>query len=390
VKIRFGRKDVDPGLETGDWPGWLPFGSCAVIVITVAIATVQRFSGPNRVPTLIALGVAAAPFILDVIGYATDLKVGLPLPLFPVPVLIGMTYLTLHPLSADVSTFILVFLSAEMVSRTSERRWLGIASVVASCAVASLPDVAGITHGYSLWVIAIVFASLGGALIQLLTVRTMELRRAQEGLAEKAAADERSRIARELHDVIGHSMSVTMLHVTAARMALEQNDQSAALEALREAEQQGRSSMTDIRRTVGLLGSDGDGNAAPMPSVADLPKLVSDFRAAGLDVAIAVDGDYESIAPAAGLSVFRIVQESLTNAVKYAPGARAHVDLKVNGEEIRLLVHNADGHGASSADGSGLGIRGMMERASVLGGTLAAGPDGDGWSVLLVAPKSPA
>jgi signal transduction histidine kinase len=223
-----------------------------------------------------------------------------------------------------------------------------------------------------------------------MAVLTQNLQNAQAGLAEKAATDERSRIARELHDVIAHSMSVTMLHITAARMALERDRASDALDALQEAERQGRASLNDVRRTVGLLGQDDGAVAPPAPGVGDLPKLVGDFRAAGLDVGLHISGEVGEIPAATGLSLYRIVQESLTNIAKHAPGASATVDLDLTGT-IRLVISNTPVNGtpAAPAEGGGLGIRGMVERATSLGGQLHAGPAGDGWAVELVAPLVP-
>ncbi len=388
MPYRFGRNDLDPGLESGDWPAWLPFAMCALGVVAVSIAMMQRLSGPQPGWMLAALALSVAPFLLDIVGYVTRLKVGLPLWFFPVPVLVGMTYLVLHPVSSDVAPFMLVFMSAEMIARTSEQRWIGVATLLASCFVVTLPDLAGLTHGFSVWVMAILSASGGGLFVQVLTNKTLQLRAAQAGLTEKAASDERSRIAREVHDVIAHSMSVTMLHITAARMALERDKTTDALDALREAEQQGRRSMGDIRRTVGLLGPNADATEAPMPTASDLPSLVRDFTGAGVPVSLQIDGDVSSLPPAAGLSIYRITQESLTNVAKHAPGAKASVTLSVDEDTMHLVVQNARSNGSFKApEGSGLGIRGMVERAAVLEGTLSAGPSPDGWSVELNAPR---
>jgi signal transduction histidine kinase len=220
-------------------------------------------------------------------------------------------------------------------------------------------------------------------------VLATRLREAQSGLAERVATEERARIAREVHDVIAHSMSVTMLHMTAARMALERGKSSDALDALREAEAQGRNSLADIRLTVGLLGSDDDKTALPMPTVSDLPRLVGDFRNAGLEVELDMSGDIAAIAPAAGLNIYRIAQESLTNVSRYAQGSRTTLELNVTENEIRMRVRNTAGNGAKPTQtGNGLGIRGMIERAATLGGSLAAGPDSEGWLVSLTAPRS--
>jgi signal transduction histidine kinase len=216
-----------------------------------------------------------------------------------------------------------------------------------------------------------------------------ELELAQAGLAEKAAAEERQRIAREVHDVIAHSLSVTMLHVSAARMALEKGRTQDALEALSEAEGQGRASLTEVRRTVGLLGPEESATAAPMPDISDLPRLASDYRNAGLDVRMDVKAEPEHIPPGAGLNVYRIVQEALTNAVKHSPGAPVSVDVRMKKDKVYVRVHNARVNGASpNTSGSGMGLKSMAERAALLGATLTTDAD-DGWTVT-VATSQPA
>lgn len=394
-------KVVDPTDES--WPIWIPLGSAALIVATMAAAVYQRHDfyykishgHPIRghVSLLVLIAFAAitvVPFVLDCLSYPFPRLQVFPLWLFPVPVLIGVGYFVVHPTNIDFAPFVLVFMCAELATRARDKPLLAIGAPVASIGLMVGVELSGRFQGSLIWVIGILFGWLGGYLIQNLDRKTIELRAAQAGLAEKAAADERSRIAREVHDVIAHSMSVTMLHITAARMALEKHKPDDALEALQEAERQGRSSMTDIRRTVGLLGAEGDPSAAPMPGAADLPKLVGDFRAAGLAVDLQMDGDFGALDPAAGLSLYRIVQESLTNVAKHSPGADTKVDLSIDDTSIHLAVRNVSSNGATSnGDGSGMGLRGMIERAAVLDGNLHAGPSDDGWLVELTAPRTP-
>ncbi len=378
-----------------DWPPWAPVLSAVIFFVGVAIglglALLQRSHMSNlTLPVIAAAGFVLLPFALDAVDALTPLRVALPLRLFPVPVLLGELYLVSNPAEIDIAPFTLVILCAEMASRSPKRPTLGIVTTLAAIGVMVYADVVGPWDESFIWIIGFTFGWVGGFLIWALGRKTIELKEAQDGLAEKAAGDERSRIAREVHDVIAHSLSVTMLHVTAARMALEKGDRRQdALEALQEAEQQGRKSLTEIRRTVGLLGP-GDATAPPMPSAGDLPKLVSEFRSAGIDVSLSMIGDITDLLPTAGLSLYRIVQESLTNVAKHAPGAHTTVDLTVTDADIQLRVHNASSNGASRSadDGGGLGIRGMVERAGVLNGTLAAGPDDEGWTVLLSAPRA--
>jgi signal transduction histidine kinase len=201
-------------------------------------------------------------------------------------------------------------------------------------------------------------------------------------------AEERQRIAREIHDVIAHTLSVTMLHVTGARLALERGDRDDAIAALRDAEQMGRESLGDIRRTVGVLGSDGTGTDAPMPTAAELPDLVAGFRSAGLDVDLEMHGDAAGLPPALGLGLYRIAQESLANVAKHAPGSRTEVRLAVGDANVRLVVCDDDGGAVPPpAENGGLGLRGMRERAAALGGSLDARPDGEGWLVEATLPR---
>ena len=257
----------------------------------------------------------------------------------------------------------------------------------ASVALLVTLDVAGQFNDVFVWVLGIIFAWAAGAALAKQERLIDELRAAQAQLAARAAADERQRIAREIHDVIAHSLAVTMLHLTGARMALHRDPQDAEAALLR-AEQLGRQSLAEIRRTVGLLGHEGTGVAAPLPCAADIVPLVREFAAAGLVVDLEVSGDADALAPGTGLGLYRIAQESLANVTKHAPGARASVQLNVDDGTARLRVWN-EVHAPMRhpADLDRHGIRGMQERATLLGGSLRAGPCAEGWSVEASLPR---
>jgi signal transduction histidine kinase len=197
-------------------------------------------------------------------------------------------------------------------------------------------------------VLGIIFAWAAGAALAKQERLIDELRAAQAQLAARAAADERQRIAREIHDVIAHSLAVTMLHLTGARMALHRDPQDAEAALLR-AEQLGRQSLAEIRRTVGLLGHEATGVAAPLPCAADIVPLVREFAAAGLVVDLDVSGDAEALAPSTGLGLYRIAQESLANVTKHAQ-VRASVQLNVDDGTARLRVERSACADASSCD----------------------------------------
>ena len=215
----------------------------------------------------------------------------------------------------------------------------------------------------------------------------VQLRQAQAGLAEQARTQERNRIARELHDIIGHTLTVSLLHVQSARLAVE-HDPSDAARALAEAERLGRECLAEVRTTVGMLRQDGPddrtGSTAPLPGADGLPALVEQFRSAGADVTVTVEGDTGGLPATTGLALYRILQEALTNAVKHAPGSPTEVRLAVSPGEVTLTADSQ----AVPGTGTGLGVVSMRERAESLGGSCEAGPGGRGWLVRATLPRT--
>jgi len=231
--------------------------------------------------------------------------------------------------------------------------------------------------GWAPWSAGVIVAVLGAALIQHQLVLVERLHAAQAGLAERSRAEERNRIARDLHDVIAHSLTVSLLHVTSARLAVE-HDPADAARALAEAERLGRQSLAEVRATMGLLRSDpAEGIAAPVPGVDQVPRLVEQVRGAGADVSLVVDGDVRELPATTGSTVYRIVQEGLTNASKHAPGAPVVVQVAIQNGQVDVSVDSAGPPG----QGFGLGVLSMWERARAVGGTCTAGPGGRGWLV---------
>ena len=236
--------------------------------------------------------------------------------------------------------------------------------------------------GWGAWMAGVTLSVVLGLLIRQQLDLVAQLREAQAGLAERARAEERNRIGRELHDVIAHTLTVVLLHITSARLAVE-HDPADAARALAEAERLGRDSLDEVRLAVGMLHEQGDGGrTTPLPGVDVLPALVERFRSTGADVSLTVDGDLRRLHAATGLAVYRILQEALTNAVKHAGGAPAAVTLTVDTDTVRLAVDSA----AEPRTGAGLGVVSMRERAESLGGSCQAGPGGRGWLVAATLP----
>jgi signal transduction histidine kinase len=195
--------------------------------------------------------------------------------------------------------------------------------------------------------------------------------------AEAAIVEERTRIARELHDVVAHGISVMVLQARGGRRVIA-GDPGEAREAFDVIENTGHQALEEMRRLLGMLrASDEQLALAPQPSLDQLDTLVEQVRSAGLPVEVAIEGEPGQLPPGVDLSAYRIVQEALTNALKHAGPARARVTVRYGEDELELEIAD-DGDGTGDGKGSGHGLIGMRERVSVYGGDLQAGrrPEG--------------
>ena len=195
-----------------------------------------------------------------------------------------------------------------------------------------------------------------------------------------AVAEERARIARELHDIVAHSVSVMVLHVGAVRHKLPDTlDEEAA--ALRGVELAGRTALAEMRRLLGAMRESDDMELAPHPGLAGLDRLVAEVGRAGLPVRLHIDGESVPLPEAIDLSAYRIVQEGLTNALKHANASHADVTVRYRRDELRIEVRD-DGRGAAPNDGLGHGLVGVRERVKIYGGEMTAGAAPDRGFVL--------
>jgi signal transduction histidine kinase len=196
--------------------------------------------------------------------------------------------------------------------------------------------------------------------------------------SQLAVAGERARIARELHDVVAHSVSVMTVQAGAARMLLA-TDPQRAVAPLLAVEETGRQALTELRLLLGILRADqGGAGLVPQPGVDDLPELVETIRVAGLPVELVTAGLIRPIAPGLGLAAYRIVQEALTNALKHADARQVRVLVGYDEDRLNIEVRD-DGRRPRGQDGpAGHGLIGMRERAAVYGGVLEAAPGADG------------
>jgi signal transduction histidine kinase len=365
--------DLDPAGFTDQLPGRAKWAAIAVFAVVVAVGVIPlNPSAPLAAAAALVAVAAAVPLVLGwrpallyaavaaagiaVLGNGLPSNIGW----FAVCLLTGWCVLTGSRRAA------LAFWAAMMILFTAE--WLGVK-----------PD-----RGWGAWLAGVTLTAAFSVLIRHDRELLRQLRLAQAGLAEQARTQERNRIARELHDVIGHTLTVSLLHVQSARLAV-QHDPAGAARALAEAERLSRECLAEVRTTVGMLREDdAAANTAPLPGADGLPTLVEQFRSAGADVTLSVDGDAARLPATTGLAVYRIVQEALTNAVKHAPGSPTEVRLAVSPGEVTLTADSRAEPG--TGPGTGLGVVGMRERAEALGGTCEAGPGGRGWLVRATLP----
>jgi signal transduction histidine kinase len=211
--------------------------------------------------------------------------------------------------------------------------------------------------------------------------RAAQAEREREAAARIAVAEERARIARELHDIVAHAVSVMVLQVGAVRHKLpdELDDDR---EALRGVELAGRTALAEMRRLLAAMRREGDeAELAPHPGLERLDSMLDEIGRAGLTVRLHVDGEPFPLPPAVDLSAYRIVQEGLTNALKHAHASSADVTVRYRPDELQLEVRD-DGRGFSTSDGLGHGLVGIRERVKIYGGEMSAEPAPDGGFVL--------
>jgi signal transduction histidine kinase len=233
------------------------------------------------------------------------------------------------------------------------------------------------------WLIGYAFRERAGQ-VEAAERRAAQAELERQLMARIAVAEERARIARELHDVVAHSVSVMVLQVGAVRHRLPE-DLGQDRDALRNVEEAGRTALSEMRTLLGALRLDGEEAAlAPSPTLAAVDRLAADVTAAGLRVETRVEGEPVELPQALELSAYRIVQEGLTNALKHGRAHSAVVTMRYLPEELELEVRD-DGRGVSPTDGLGHGLVGIGERVKIFGGRVSAGPSDDGGFTLRAA-----
>jgi signal transduction histidine kinase len=350
----------------GDW--LLAVGLVSLMIAQVISLDISRANT--------ALAVAGALALLVPLA----LRVRMPLTLIFVLLAVGVMGQWLPKRVLDIEAFGLVVLLViyNGGAHTSGRRaWAAGAMTAFLGIVVLFTDPDGVGFGGIIFFTLLFGAPwLAGYVVQRRRLGETLMRHERDA-AEAAIVDERTRIARELHDVVAHAISVIVLQARGGRRLLdtEPEETRGALDTI---EHTGEQALVEMRRLVGLLrGGDDELALAPQPTLSQLDHLVDQVRAAGLPVEVSIEGEPVELPPGVDLSAYRIVQEALTNALKYAGPASARVHLRYAAEGLEVDVSD-DGRGTGNGDAGGYGLAGIRERVSVVGGELEAGRRDEG------------
>ncbi len=281
----------------------------------------------------------------------------------------------------SVGWFVLV-LSIAFAALTL-RLWPGIAMWLASLAVVVAAAFTSPDPGWPNWMAAVTLVFWGTWAARYRTEVSERLHRAESAATAAAALAERQRLAADLHDIVAHTLAVTVLHLGGVRLALEHDPKEAAA-GIAEAERLARQSMAELRKVVRVLAEEeGAGSAvvAPQPTAPRLRELFDEYRTAGLELESSVEGELPVVGPTTGMVLYRLVQEALANASRHAPRCPVAVRLRVSEEgAVHATVTNPL-PGRPPRHNGGMGLRAMADRVRMVGGHVTAGPEGDDWVV---------
>ena len=349
----------------------------AVLLSAVALAEIWAGHGNHRafvtVVSLVATGSVA-------VRRRYPLAVGLVVPaLFAV-----QQALIADPqiLASAVAYFCDLYALA--VWTTTRRFAIGLVTLVTGSLLAALGPALSLANTFFFTAVSVIVMLLVRRVIGDRERRAQLAERERDVSAREAVVEERARIARELHDVIAHHVSMIVLQAGAERSVLDDRNASTR-DVLETVERSGRSALTEMRRLLGMLRSDESDPLAPQPALVDVPVLVGQLREAGLPVELQIEGERRTLPAGIELSAYRIVQEALTNALKHAGDAHARVHIRYGPDSLELEIAD-DGEGEDArATGGGHGLVGMRERVALYGGRFQANPAPGGGFIVRVA-----
>jgi signal transduction histidine kinase len=358
------------------------------LLVAALLELVLQHDSPGAPPTSIWLAVPAVAILVGPLFARRFYPFGAPAAYWLLAA--GLSFIDGALIPFMVSLFPVGMASAFLLGyqHDNRRAWAGLAIVLGGITTV-VYNIPGILTA-ELFVIPIDFGiswAAGYALrdraqkVEAAETRAMRAEREREAAARLAVAEERSRIARELHDVVAHAVSVMVLQVGAVRHKLP-DAQADDREALQGVERAGRTALTEMRRLLAAMRRDGDEvEFTPQPGLDGLGALLEDVGRAGLPVELHVDGQPVPLPRGVDLSAYRIVQEGLTNALKHARANAADVTVRYRPEELQIEVRD-NGLGSSTTDGLGHGLVGVHERVKLYGGEMSAGAVAEGGFVL--------
>ena len=372
----------------GPFTRWPRAADAVLALVVLVVMLLVSPEGPSDEFAFRAVGEVsiAALLVLAVAGGVLYWRRSQPLAVFGVT--LGATLLSMGLRDAGTAGVAMLFALYSVGRHVTDDRWswTALGGALVLVAISSLVDAVTVAQiGFGL-VLTFVVWYLGRRL-RIRGERAVLLEREQAAEARRAVAEERTRIARELHDVVAHRVSLMTVQAGAAK-TIAADDPERASQAMHAVETAGRQALDELRHLLGVLRPEADGDAlGPQPGLAEVPRLVDQFRAAGLEVSLTMNGAQTELPARVDLSAYRIVQEALTNALKHAgPGARTEVRLHTDRRGVDIEVLD-DGRGGTILAGSGHGIVGMRERALLLGGRLDASPrPGGGFHVVAHLP----
>lgn len=351
----------------------LPF----LVISALAITLAAQFSDPGGAVDLLLLVPAIVVFVVR--GLAPEM----PAEAFAAVVIGSVVLAVGRRGNLELALFLLPIMVLYVAWHLGSTIRAGLVLAVAAAAPWLIATILVPEENISAtpWIAANVFTFVLGRALYRQQILIDELERAREALAEQAVAEERRRIARDLHDLAGHTLAAMLLHVTGARHVLRR-DVDEAERALVDAETVGRASLDQIRTTVAALRTHERGTDRALGGSADIAALVDDYRRAGLVIDATLPASAADLDGAVGIALHRIAREALTNVARHAPGNRVEFTIDVEHDDVHLVVADRGRPSTPPARSeSHFGLVGMRERARAIGGDLEAGPTPDGWRV---------
>ncbi|MEV0618434.1 histidine kinase [Nonomuraea sp. NPDC050404] len=356
-------------------PRWLLPAGFGLLILLVGLSWVQTvtsgcgcgwpFAGGG------ALVLACLVIVRDVRGRAAEVA-ALLAPL----AIAALTGLAIN----SIGWFVLVlYLGAVALT---QRLWPGVVMWLASLAVVVAAAFTTPDPGWPNWLGAATLVFWSGWAVRYRIEVGERLHRAERAANAAAALAERQRLAADLHDIVAHTLAVTVLHLGGVRLALEHDHREAA-SGVAEAERLARQSMAELRKLVHVLAEQGPDPAAvaPQPTASLLPELFAEYRTAGLELRSNIEGELSAAGPATGMVLYRLLQEALANASRHAPRRPVEVRLRVSEDgAVQVTVANPL-PGRPPRHNGGMGLRAMADRVSMVGGHVTAGPEDDRWVV---------